>query len=637
MRRNKCFQRLVLLFLMCCTSLALDAKGDGPKPELYQAISRDDTARAKAAIASGADVNAIYDRDTMLLWALRNKREGIAKLLLQSPRLDVNKRGVLYDDFSDWERTPLIQSAHMGQAEIVGLLLQRGAKVNARDRVDNAPELQGNTALIKAAQRNHDKAIEVLLTQGKGIEVDAQTKDGLTPLWFIAEWGNLASLNLLYKHGAKINITNNFGQSVLITTALHKEYNVLDYLVANGANINQVDQGGHTPLMTLIPQMGPNGKHREAGVRFMEKFITFKPQLDLQKLMPKGGGYSALHLAARFGAVDAIRLLLDNGATIDLKSVAMGDTPLHATAIAHQIDAAKLLIQRKAKVDIFDKSGATPLIVAVYQADEEMVKVLIDGGAAINTKSPVNVLVTPLVYAASNPDPFKHRKNLAIMETLLSRNGNVNFQSANGRTALMAAAQQSDTSQGYERAALLISKGAKLDMVNDRGETALMLAAGAGNAKLVALLTKKGADIKKKNGAGETVMSYANRSNNKSSLSTLSERGAVPDGPIVRKQVTVGTLLGTWQGYQEGMPQVVWKYVFKKDNTFEFVSQLTPAVLKTMPAGSVKPVIAAFKGKYTVNNDLIIFDPSDRPPVSQKWRMEKESLVIDEKIHLKKK
>lgn len=369
----------------------------------------------------------------------------------------------------------------------------------------------------------------------------------------------------------------------------------------------------------------------------MEKFITFKPQLDLQKLMPKGGGYSALHLAARFGAVDAIRLLLDNGATIDLKSVAMGDTPLHATAIAHQIDAAKLLIQRKAKVDIFDKSGATPLIVAVYQADEEMVKVLIDGGAAINTKSPVNVLVTPLVYAASNPDPFKHRKNLAIMETLLSRNGNVNFQSANGRTALMAAAQQSDTSQGYERAALLISKGAKLDMVNDRGETALMLAAGAGNAKLVALLTKKGADIKKKNGAGETVMSYANRSNNKSSLSTLSERGAVPDGPIVRKQVTVGTLLGTWQGYQEGMPQVVWKYVFKKDNTFEFVSQLTPAVLKTMPAGSVKPVIAAFKGKYTVNNDLIIFDPSDRPPVSQKWRMEKESLVIDEKIHLKKK
>jgi len=626
---------VVLLLLMCCTSLTLHARSDGPKPELYQAISRGDTARASAAIASGADVNAIYDRDTMLLWAVRNKREDIAKLLLQSPRLDVNKRGVSYDSFGEWERTPLILSAHMGQAEIVGLLLQLGAKVNARDRVDNAPESRGNTALIKAAQRNHDNVIAVLLTQGKGIDVKAQTKDGQSALWLIAEWENLPSLKLLHKHGAKINTTNNIGQSVLITTFLHKHREVLDYLVANGANINQVDQGGHTPLMTAIPSL--NGKNAETIFKFMEKFLTFKPKLDVEKIMPKGGGYSAMHLAARYGLVDAGKLLLDHGATINIKSLATGGTPLHTAASAHQIDMARFLIQRKANIEIFDKSGSTPLMVAVYQADEEMVQVLVDAGAAINTKSPVNVLVTPLVYAASNPDPFKHKKNLAIIETLLSKNGDVNFQSANGRTALMAAAQQSDKSQGYERAVLLIDKGAKLDVVNDRGETALMLAAGAGNEKLVKLLIEKGADLKKKNGAGETVMSYANRSSKTGVVSALSESGVKPDGPLVRKQVTVGALLGTWQGYQDGMPQVVWKYVLKKDNTFEFVTQLTPAVLKTMPRGSVKPIIAAFKGKYTVDGDVLIFDPSDRPPVSQKWRMEKGSLIIDEKIRLKKK
>ncbi len=635
MKRSQWFQSVVVLLLMCCTSLTLHAKGDEPKPDLYRAIARDDIARARAAIASGADVNAIYDRDTMLLWAVREKREDIAKLLLQSPRLDVNKRGVKYDAFGEWERTPLILSAHMGQAEIVGLLLQRGAKVNARDRADNAPESRGDTALIKAAQRNHDNVISVLLTQGKGIDINAQAKDGKSALWLISEWENLASLKLLHKHGAKINTTDKVGQSVLVTTFLHKHREVLDYLVANGADVNHVDQGGHTPLMTAITYL--NGKHAETVFKFLEKFITIKPRLDVEKIMPKGGGYSAMHLAARYGLVNAGKLLLDHGASIDIKSLATGGTPLHTAASAHQIDMARFLIQRKANLEIFDKSGSTPLMLAVYRADEEMVQVLVEAGAAINIKSPVNVLVTPLVHAASNPDPFKNRKNIAIIEYLLSKNGDINFQSANGRTALMAAAQQSDKSQGYERAALLIDKGAKLDVVNDRGETALMLAAGAGNAKLVERLIEKGADVKKKNGAGETVMSYANRSSNKASLSVLSASGAVPDGPLVRKQVTVGALLGTWQGYQDGMPQVVWKYVFKKDNTFEFITQLTPAVLKTMPAGSVKPIIAAFKGKYTVNDDLLIFDPSDRPPVSQKWRMEKGSLIIDEKIRLKKK
>ncbi|MDO9630959.1 MAG: ankyrin repeat domain-containing protein, partial [Humidesulfovibrio sp.] len=153
-----------------------------PMPELFKAIDKGDLDRARAAIDGGGDVNGVYDRDTMLCWALRNKNQEITKLLLQSPRLDVNKRGVLYDSFGEWERTPLILASHMGQADTVALMLQRGAKVNARDRTDSTPEPRGNTALIKAAQRDHTEVIRVLLTQGKGITVDAQTKDGQTPL-----------------------------------------------------------------------------------------------------------------------------------------------------------------------------------------------------------------------------------------------------------------------------------------------------------------------------------------------------------------------------------------------------------------------------------------------------------------------
>lgn len=601
---------------------------DTSQPELFTAIYRGDLARARAAIESGSDVNGIYDRDTMLCWAMRNDNQEITKLILGSPRLEVDKRGVWYDSFGEWERTPLILAAHMGQAQTVSTLLQLDAQVNARGS-------KGNTALIKAAQRDHTETIRVLLAQGKGIKVDAQTRGGRTPLSFVVEAEDLSAVTLLHSHGAKINQPDGQGDSMLIGTFLHKKYEVLDSLVAKGANINMVNNGGVTTLMTAITLLG--GDDAKTVLTFLEKFITFKPKLDLQQIKGGNGGYAALHLAARFGYVEGGKLLLDNGASIDLKSLATGGTPLHNAAGANQIEFAKLLIKRKANLEIFDKSGATPLIIGVFHGDADMVEVLVDAGAKINVKSPVNILVTPLVYAASNPDPFKHKDNLAIIKSLVKHKGDINFPSENGRTALIAAAGCSDQSKSYEKGALLIDSGASLDLVNDKGETALMLAAGAGNQKLVTLLIDKGANAQLKNGAGESVMSYANRSGNKGSVRLLESKGVKSEVPIVHKSVIVPALVGTWKGFQDGMPQALYTIVLNQNGTFDFNSRLTPEFLKNIPKGSMNPVIAAQKGKYTFNNELMIWNLVGAPPTSMKWKLENGMLILDNKIRLNKR
>jgi len=250
----------------------------------------------------------------------------------------------------------------------------------------------------------------------------------------------------------------------------------------------------------------------------------------------------------------------------------------------------------------------------------------------------VNPMVTPMAYAAGNPDPTKDRANRNIIKYMVDKKGDINFASANGLTALMTASRKSDTSDGYDRAALLIGKGASLDLVNDKGETALMLAAGAGNEKLVKLLLEKGADPLKKNGAGETVMSYASRSGNKDTLAPLEAKGVKPEAPIVRKTVVVDALVGTWTGFHDGMPQALYTVVLTKSGTFDFHSRLTPEVLKQMPKGSVNPVIAAQKGKYTINGDSMIWDfVSGAPPTSMSWKLENGMLILDNKIRLKKK
>jgi len=625
---------MMTLFVLCATAPLFAQSKKDSRPPLYEAIYRNDLAKTREAIARGADVNAVYDRDSMLCWALRSENPDITKLMLQSPGVDVNKRSASYDAWGEWERTPLILAAHMGQAKSVSLLLQMGANVNAKDRTDSTPESRGNTALIKAAQRGHADVIQVLVTQGKGMDINAQTKDGQSSLWFISEYEDLATLKLLHEHGARIDIADNSGQSVLVTTFLHKNREVLEYLVAKGADINHVDNGGHTPLMTAVTHLG--GKDSKTIFKFLETFLSFKPNLDSQQIRQNTGGYSALHLTGRFGFVDCARLLLDKGATIDLKSLDTGGTPLHTAAGANQTGVAECLIQHKAKLEILDKSGATPLILAVYQSHKDMVKVLVGAGAAINIKSPVNILVTPLVQAATNPDPFKHKDNLAIIADLLSKKGDVDFQAANGRTALMAAAQQSNSSQGVERAALLISKGATLDMVNNKGETALMLAAGAGNEKLVKLLMDKGADAQKMNGAGETVMGYANRAGNKDSTTLLESEGVKPEAPIVRKSVIVDALLGTWSGFQDGLPHAIYTVVLNKNNTFDFNSTLTPEVMKKLPKGAMNATIAAQKGTYTFNDDTMIWSPVNAAPTSMQWKLEKGMLIIDDKIRLKK-
>lgn len=274
-------------------------------------------------------------------------------------------------------------------------------------------------------------------------------------------------------------------------------------------------------------------------------------------------------------------------------------------------------------------------MTAVIRADDEIVEILVDAGAAINIKSPVNILSAPLVDAASNPDPFKHKSNMAIIKYLLSNKGDVDFQSGNGLSALMAAAQKSNTSQGYERAELLIDKGANLDIVNNKGETALMLAAGAGNEKLVKLLMEKGADAQKKNGAGETVMSYANRAG-KGSATFLESKGVKPEAPIIHKSVIVDALLGTWRGFQDGLPHAIFTVVLNKNGTFDFNSKFTPEVMKQLPKGSMKETIASQKGTYTFNDNIMIWSPVGTPPTSMQWKLEKGMLIIDDKIRLKK-
>jgi ankyrin repeat protein len=93
-------------------------------------------------------------------------------------------------------------------------------------------------------------------------------------------------------------------------------------------------------------------------------------------------GWTPLHLAAFFGALDAAQLLIDSGA--DLQAVSrnsLHNTPLHAATAGGHTDIALLLIERGADVTVRDAGQHTPLHIAAESGLTDVVKALLAGGA----------------------------------------------------------------------------------------------------------------------------------------------------------------------------------------------------------------------------------------------------------------
>jgi ankyrin repeat protein len=86
-------------------------------------------------------------------------------------------------------------------------------------------------------------------------------------------------------------------------------------------------------------------------------------------------GRTPLHLAATHCHIDAAKVLLEKGAKIEAKA-AGGTTPLDVAAQAGCVDMVNLLLVKGAKVNARDDQGRTPLDRATQWKRDEVVQIL---------------------------------------------------------------------------------------------------------------------------------------------------------------------------------------------------------------------------------------------------------------------
>ena len=91
--------------------------------------------------------------------------------------------------------------------------------------------------------------------------------------------------------------------------------------------------------------------------------------------------------AAGQGNIQAIKQHVAAGTDLNANEPAMGGTPLISAAAFGQTEAAKLLIEEGANVNLKNNDGATPLFVAAFFGHTEIVKLFLERGADASAKN----------------------------------------------------------------------------------------------------------------------------------------------------------------------------------------------------------------------------------------------------------
>ena len=139
--------------------------------------------------------------------------------------------------------TPLLIAAKTDHPEVAKVLLEKGAAVDAKN--DN-----GDTPLSIATQNGHLEVVKLLLNSHAA--VDAKASDGGTPLLLASQEGYLDVVKLLLANGAAVNAAGNNGATSLFLAAGFKHPDVVKLLLDKGATVDAKVNNGLTPLFVAV-------------------------------------------------------------------------------------------------------------------------------------------------------------------------------------------------------------------------------------------------------------------------------------------------------------------------------------------------------------------------------------------------
>jgi ankyrin repeat protein len=190
---------------------------------LHHAVEQGHLSAVEILLRSNANVNASAQGEVAPLHiAVQRTNKAMVELLITN-RADVNARTFI-------QATPLLQAAAVGKAgEIVKILLQAGAELNARDKY-------GNSALLLAAAAEPDGVAELLIQAGADVTVQEKAA-GFTALHHAVLRGNRPLVELLLAKKADCQAPLADGETPLSLALFEDRKEIAELLRQQGAKL----------------------------------------------------------------------------------------------------------------------------------------------------------------------------------------------------------------------------------------------------------------------------------------------------------------------------------------------------------------------------------------------------------------
>lgn len=297
-----------------------------------------------------------------------------------------------------------------------------------------------------------------------------------------------------------------FSDPILVYAARRGNPKIMTLLLNAGADANQLNQENETALLVTL------AGSRQHAVPITKLLLDHKANPNIKDKSKR----TALQFAliSRW-APEVTALLLDHNALPNEES-SQGFRPLTLAIQQGNLKTAFLLFEAGATTNYKDKSGQTPIYLAMYNGDYEFIEPLVKRGAQIN--EPVKG-ITPLMLSIT-------QKKLPLTKKLLEWGADPNLETQEGSPARLAIDQNNadfikalldnklkrSSFPGYlcyaaEKGATaslktLLKRGADPDSKNEAGDPAIVLAARNGHLEVVKRLVEAGADVSQKSASG---------------------------------------------------------------------------------------------------------------------------------------
>ncbi|VAW71110.1 hypothetical protein MNBD_GAMMA12-1264 [hydrothermal vent metagenome] len=485
---------------------------------LYIAAARGNLKIVKLLLDAGADINRGYaDGETPVMVALFNQKWQVFDWLLsKTPKLDVTTRH---------GSSLLMYAGAFGNMELMKRLLLAGLKVNQLD-ADGDGVLHYCVGSKQGKQNCTFKMFKLLLASGADITLKSRrtvTRNGsierknFSVFEYAAQFGRVKIVKYLMENkSVKVLHCNQFGHNALQQAIVFDQVKVVRYLLKE-----------YRPFLLQDCVFNAVARHSKKEVSKSYQWIVSKSYFLSLPLVRKN---KLLTSAVLSGKESYIRYLLKIGGlnrkSFDQLKLALKKRVINLVLTSNSTDlladmVSRGIINSKTKID------GQLLIRLANKKNRELAYTYLIAIGFIPSKGELGEYIRRLVFKrdrhSQRPSKIKVLTNIAkagasayidvstgdtfltllykykdisLAKYIINKHKNyINKPNNDGYTPLMLASKHGN----LPLLALLLRNGAKVNLINNKGKSALTIAIDAGKSKIAeTLLLKKGVNWKNK-------------------------------------------------------------------------------------------------------------------------------------------